>query len=204
MGVTITPDRAFYSVEELEMTSYADEPMYAAAVWAAYVPDYVDEDHLELSPNIERVRLLREKNVALIFAALAKGDNTLKIHSRKPSEYIKIEEQQLSGTRYEIYIRNNGPAVQVSNLETFIDSRLRVGGFWWNGKYHQSLSHYHSGHYDWRTGELAIRTAYPIALELPTGLSRVSIEVIGRMDAGAGRQGMDGSRELQTTGSQSA
>ncbi len=180
-GVVVTPEKAYYSAEGIDMTADAPQPDYAFILWQANLPDYIDIDDLECTPSISRVKLLREKNIAVVFASLAEGDNDLGIRSDKPNKYIKIERQEISGGRCEIYIRNDGPEVRLHRLQTKIDSHLQIGGFWWDGKYHQSIFHYHYSPYNWRTGEMTLNTAYPMSLPLYHGTTRCSIELLGRL-----------------------
>lgn len=179
MGIVLGPEGAAYEVRQHDLTAYDDEPDYSFVLWEANIPDYVGLEDLQLSPNIKRVRLLREKNIALVFAPLVKGANMIAIASAKPGQFIRIEEVRLSGRRYEIYLRNDGPPVALCSLRARIGAGLKVGGFWWDGRYHETLYEYHYSPYNWRTGDLNLNTAYPFSLPLRSGITRCSIEIVG-------------------------
>ena len=87
-------------------------------------------------------------------------------------------------------MENSGAPVKLHTLKAQIDPMLEVGGFWWNGHYHISLYHCGRSPYDYRTGEITISANYPCALDLPTGLSRCSIEIMGELTHPAGQPGV--------------
>lgn len=180
-GVTLTQEKAYYSIEEFDLTSYEDLPDYACAYWEANVPEYISPTELTCSLNISRVELIGEKNLALIFADLAKGDNKLQIHSDMPNDYLSIDEQRFAGRRFEIYIKNTGPAVKLSKLETMLEPNLQIGGFWWAGKYYRSINNFHHSWYDWHTGTIELKAAYPMAYHVRRGITRCSFEIVGKI-----------------------
>ena len=90
-------------------------------------------------------------------------------------------------------MENQGPAARPDTLKARIAPGLKVGGFWWNGRYHVSLYYYGWSPYDCRTGDITISADYPCAFDLPTGLSRCSIEIVGELAHWAGQE--DTSRE---------
>ena len=182
-GIVLDGDGARYELVDHDLTSWdQDEPDYSFVLWKANLPAYVNPEDLELSPNIRRVRLLREKNLALVFASLKKGNNPIVMKSAKPGEFIHLEEQRISGKRFEIYIRNDGPETQLCSLRTKIGPNWKVGGFWWDGRYQDSIYHYNYNDYDWRKdGAITLNTVYPFSLTLRYGLTRCSIELLGRV-----------------------
>ncbi len=180
-GVRVTPEGACYASDEWNLTSRKDEPDYAALLWSLNLPEYIAPEELETSPNIRRVRLLPGKNAALVEAALQAGDNELKLFSARPNAFIHMEAPRLSGRRLEIYLHNSGPEAGLSFVVVRIDPWLRLGGVWWDGEYFDSLHYFHHSWYDFSAGDFGFRTAYPQTLRLRPGLTRLSLEVVGKL-----------------------
>ena len=182
-GIVLDTDGARYEAQDHHLTAWdTDEPDYSFVLWKANVPAYVNPEDLALSPNITGIKLLREKNLALVFASLVRGHNRIAITSTKPNAFIRIEEQRVSGRRFEIYIRNDGPEVALCSLRAKIGPNRQVGGFWWDGHYQNSIYHYNYNNYDWRTdGDIVLNTVYPFSLPLRQGLTRCSIELLGNV-----------------------
>jgi len=180
-GIEVSKDGIVWRASQFELTAARDYPDYACVIWDFHLPEYVLTENLQCSANIKRIKLLRDKNIAIVFVDLKKGDNTLRIESPEPARYIKIEKARFTGRRYEVYIHNDGPPVGLSSLSVMLEPNLQLGGFWWDGKYYQSLFHFHYSPYNWNTGEVLLRTAYPETLSLRTGQTRLSFEVFGHL-----------------------
>jgi hypothetical protein len=184
-GVVVGSDQVYYALRQpwknFYLSSYDTIPNYAFLLWEANIPEYMQEKDFTLSPNISKVRLLPERNAALLFMSLEKGDNEIIFRCDKPAKYIRIEDQRYTGRRFEIYIRNDGPPVELVQLNVKMKPNLQIGGFWWDGKYHDSIYYYEYSPYDWRTGNLTINATYPMSLPLHSGLTRCSIEIMGEM-----------------------
>lgn len=186
-GLHLSANDACYEIGEMggdcfPLTALQDEPDYHCLIWHFNLPDYVNVEDLECSDNIKSVQLVRERNLAIINANLRQGNNELRLVSHLPAQYIHMEKPRLSGRRYEVYIRNDGPQVAVSFLDLLLEPNLKIGGFWWNGKYYSSIYHFNYSPYVWRTGELRLFLAWPDALPLRPGLNRCSFEVLGKFD----------------------
>ena len=186
-GLHLRPGDATYEFGDLDrdclpLTSERDEPDYQCVIWHANLPDYVTEDDLELSDNIRGIRIIHERNLALLKASLTRGNNELRVSSHLPARHIHMEEPRLSGRRYEILIHNDASPAGVSFLDIRLEKNLRIGGFWWNGRRYPSIYHFNYSPYIWRTGELRLFTAWPDALTLKHGTTRCSFEIEGRFD----------------------
>ena len=187
-GIVLTTEGARYSLDGFDLYSYEDVPDYACVLWEANIPDNVEGHDLHHSPSIRRVRLIREKNLALLFAALKPGLYEVRVWSEVPNELIRIKEVARVGRRFEIWMENDGPPARLHTLEARIDPGLKIGGFWWNGHYYPSLYHFGWSPYEYRTGQITISASYPCAFDLPTGLSRCSIEILGELARSAGQE----------------
>lgn len=146
-------------------------------LWDANIPSYVADRDIEVGGEITAFRTLREKNIALVFADLKRGENELIFRSTKPSEHIRIKSIGRVGQRYEVWIENDAEAAQLHTIRIKLEPGLKIGGFWWDGFYSRSIFRYGWGGYDRETGELDMRCFYPVTLKINTGLTRFSVEL---------------------------
>jgi hypothetical protein len=177
-GVVITPERVSYELTECELTAYADVRDYAAILWQANLPAYVSDGDLTVGGELKRVRTVREKNLAILFGDLKEGDNVFSLSSDLPGKYVRVVSCERVGRRYEIWIQNDADAVAVQMLKVMTEPGLKVGGYWWDGRYSKTLLRTGPSWYDRWTGEVGIRAVYPTALPLNAGLTRCSIELM--------------------------
>jgi len=177
-GIFIREGKASYELTDFNLTAYEADPDYAAILWQANVPEYIADQDLEVGGALKDFRLVRQKNIAVLFADLKKGHNLLTFRSDLPSRYIHIERQEKVGKRYEIWFRNNDsrPAY-LHTLEQTLPPGLAFGGFWWDGAYHRTLFHYGWCDYDRQSGFFRLKIMYPDRLELKPGLTRMSLEL---------------------------
>ncbi len=177
-GIIITPEKTAYELTEFDLTAYHDDPDYAAILWQANIPPYIKDSDIQTGGALTEFRMVREKNFALLFANLKKGDNSIIFRSDLPKKYIKIVSSEKVGKRYEIWFQNDADEAFLHTLEAKTLPGLKVGGFWWDGHYHQTIYRLGSGHYDRWTGNLNIRAFYPVTMKLNHGLTRFSLELM--------------------------
>ena len=124
-GIVLTTEGARYSLDGFDLYSYEYVTDYACVPWEANIPDNVEGHDLHHSPSIRRVRLIREKNLALLFAALKPGLYEVRVWSEVPNELIRIKEVARVGRRFEIWMENDGPPARLHTLEARIDPGRR-------------------------------------------------------------------------------
>jgi hypothetical protein len=177
-GVMITPEKIAYELTEFELTAYQDVPDYAAILWQANLPSYINDADLETGGVLREFRTVREKNFAILFADLKQGDNKFIFRSDLPKEYIRIVRSEKVGKRYEVWIQNDVEEVHLHTLKVQTLPGLKVGGFWWDGRYNKTIFRLGPAHYDRDTGMLMLRALYPASLKLNAGLTRLSLEIL--------------------------
>jgi hypothetical protein len=176
-GIAMTEDTAFYELHDFQLTAYHDDPDYAAVLWQANIPSYIKDADIQTGGAITGFRTIREKNAAIIFADVKKGDNTLIFRSDLPQQHIRIASSERVGRRYEVWIENDAEEAELHSLDLTIEKKLKLGGFWWDGRYTQSIFRYGPSFYDRNTGKFLLRALYPVTLKLNHGLTRFSIEL---------------------------
>jgi uncharacterized protein (DUF608 family) len=137
----------------------------------------VAPEDLQCSENIRRVRLIRQKNLAVVDAVLIKGHNTLSISSDLPAKYITMEPAEYHHHRIEFWLENCGSEVAVNRFHVKLKPGLSIGGFWWDGEYFETMSQLYNSSYNMVTGDLCLNGCYPNCYRLRHGVSRVSIEL---------------------------
>ncbi len=177
-GIAITPEKTVYELASFDLTAYHDDPDYAAILWQANIPPYIKDSDIETGGALTGFRTVREKNIALLFANLKKGDNSIIFRSDLPKEHIKIVSSEKVGKRYEIWFENDAEEVFLHTLDAKTLPGLKVGGFWWDGRYSRTIYRFGWGHYDRETGNLHLRAFYPVSLKLNHGLTRMSLELL--------------------------
>ncbi len=186
-GVSLSAEGARYEAAYLgipgfSLTAGRDYPNYHCLMWHFNLPDYIAPEELSCSDNIRSIDPIREGNLALIRADLRRGDNRLCWSSDLVSRHLHVETPRRRGRRFEIYLYNDASPVGVTALEVQLTPGLQLGGFWWDGKYYDSIYFFNYSPYDWRSGKLKLFTAYPDALPLRRGMTRCSFEILGEFD----------------------
>ncbi len=176
-GIYLTPDKAIYELHDFQLTAYHDDPDYAAVLWQANIPSYIHDSDIETGGALTGFRTIRKKNAAILFANLKKGDNTLVFRSELPQKHIRIVSSEQIGRRHEVWIENDADEVALHSLDLKIAPKLKLGGFWWDGRYTRSIFRFGPSHYDRNTGDFFLRALYPATLKLNHGLTRFSIEL---------------------------
>jgi hypothetical protein len=178
-GIILTPEKVAYELTEFELSAYRDVPDYAAILWQANLPSYIKDSDIETGGVLREFRTVREKNFAILFADLKKGDdNKFIFRSDLPKEYIRIVRSEKIGKRYEVWIENDAEEVHLHTLKVQTLPGLKVGGFWWDGRYHKTIFRLGPAHYDRDTGMLMLRALYPATFKLNSGLTRLSLELL--------------------------
>jgi hypothetical protein len=177
-GVVITPERIAYELTDFHLTASQDDPDYAAILWQANIPSYVNDANIETGGVLTGFRTVREKNLAILFANLKAGDNTFTFRSDLPKQHLSIVTSEKVGKRYEVWFENDAEELFLHTLEIPTLPGLKVGGFWWDGHYNRTIYRYGSAHYDRATGNLFIRAIYPATLKINHGLTRFSLELL--------------------------
>lgn len=177
-GVILEPEAIRYEVSDFDLSAYHDDPDYAAILWQANIPSYVKDSDIEIGGAIRRFKTIREKNVALVFADLKKGLNPMVFRSSLPGRFIRVVASEKIGKRWEIWYQNDADEVMVQKLESTLAPGLRIGGFWWDGRYSRTTLRYGWSHYDADTGKFYLLAYYPAALKLNRGLTRFSLELL--------------------------
>lgn len=177
-GVVITPEKIAYELTDCALTAYHDVKDYAAILWQANLPSYVTDADLKIGGELRRVRTVRQKNLAILFGDLKTGDSVFSMSSDLPAKYIRVVSCEKVGRRYEIWIQNDADPVAVQMLKVMTEPGLKVGGYWWDGRYNKSINRMGPSWYDRWTGDVGIRAVYPAALMLNAGLTRCSIELM--------------------------
>lgn len=186
-GINITPEGCSWKATNLysngfPLTSAEDIPNYKFVLWKTNLPEYIKAEDIVTSDNVKDIRLIPEYNTAVVSLDLRKGNNLVELSSDLPAQYITMEPARRTGKRYEIYITNTGAPAGASYISAKLDKNLQIGGFWWNGKYYDSLFVGEYSVYDWRTGDLHLKISYPGKLTIQTGINRLVFEVIGTFD----------------------
>jgi hypothetical protein len=177
-GVQISSETGIrYSSDSWMLTARKDEPDYTTVLWSVNIPEYVAPEDLQCSENIRRVRLIRQKNLAVVDAVLIKGHNTLSISSDLPAKYITMEPAEYHHHRIEFWLENCGSEVAVNRFHVKLKPGLSIGGFWWDGEYFETMSQLYNSSYNMVTGDLCLNGCYPNCYRLRHGVSRVSIEL---------------------------
>lgn len=175
-GIHLNDKEAVYKIDGLDFSSYEDHPDYGGVIWTANIPEYVNEENIEVK-GLKDYRLLKKHNALLFFADMKEGDNHFNFESREADKYIKIERQEVVGRRYEIWIKNEGCDVALCKLNVNIGPGRKLGCCWWNGKMYRDLEVYDACVYNQFTGELSIAACYPASYKLRQGYNRLSIEL---------------------------
>ncbi len=176
-GINLTPDKAVYELHDFQLTAYHDDPDYAAVLWQANIPSYIHDSDIQTGGALTGFRTIREKNAAILFANLKKGDNILVFRSELPQQHIRIVSSEQVGRRHEVWVENDADEVALHSLDLVIAPKLKLGGFWWDGRYTRSIFRFGPSHYDRNTGNFFLRALYPATLKLNHGLTRFSIEL---------------------------
>jgi hypothetical protein len=177
-GIAMTESGAAYELHDFQLTAYHDDPEYAAVLWQANLPSYVRDEDIETGGVLTGFRTIRQKNAAILFADLKQGENTLVFRSELPGKYIRIVSSERVGKRWEIWIENDAAAAALHSLDVKIAPKLKLGGFWWDGRYTRSIFRFGPSHYNRHTGAFSLRALYPATLTMNQGLTRFSIELV--------------------------
>jgi hypothetical protein len=177
-GIKLSPEGACYEAAGMQFSAYDGDPNYAAILWKANIPAYIQDSDLETGGAVTGFRTIRDKNAAIVFANLRKGTNDLVFRSDLPSKHVRIKSVARTGQRYEIWLENDGDEVVLHTLNAILEPGLKIGGFWWDGLYSRTIFRYGWGVYDWETGAFELKCFYPVALKVNHGLTRVSVELL--------------------------
>ncbi len=177
-GIAMNAETAFYELHDLQLTSYLDDPDYAAVLWQANLPSYIRDEDIQIGGAMTGFKTIREKNAAILFADLKKGNNTLIFRSDAPQKHIRIASSERVGRRHEVWFENEADEAVLHSLDLKIPTKLKLGGFWWDGRYTRSIFRYGPSHYNRNTGDFFLRSLYPATLKLNHGLTRFSIELM--------------------------
>ncbi len=176
-GIVLTPEKTAYELTDFVLTAYQDVPDYAAILWQANIPPYLRDSDIEIGGVLREFKTVRQKNLAILFADLKQGENQFIFRSDIPKKHIRIVSSEKVGRRYEIWFENTADPVSLQTLHTQILTGLKVGGFWWDGRYYKTIYHYGPSHYDRYSGMLYLRAIYPASFMLNAGLTRMSLEL---------------------------
>ncbi len=177
-GIVLSPEKASYELTEFDLTAYEADPAYAAIVWQANIPSYIADADIETGGRLTEFRTVREKNLAILFADLEEGYNKMTFRSDLPNQYIRIVSADVIGKRFEVWIQNDAEPSALHTLNLKLPPGLKIGGFWWDGRYSRSIFHNGWGGYDRITGDFAMWSFYPVTLPIGSGLTRCSIELL--------------------------
>ena len=175
-GIKIVNGDVFYELSDLTLSSKEDYKDYGLAFWEANIPDYVKDKDIETGGFIKDFTTVREKNTALIFGDLKKGENTGIFRSDKPKDFIKVIRREKVGKRFEIWIENTGSPTDLIHIEFHDMPNLILGGYWWNGKFNHTLYRFGWCDYHYESGFFRFKVVYPQSLKLDHGLNRFTLE----------------------------
>ncbi len=179
-GVQLSNEGAEYRIDGLDFSAYTDYPDYAGVIWSANIPEYVNENNI-IAEGLREYRLLKGPDVLIFFADMKEGDNHFKFSSKEPDKYISIVSQGEVGSHYEIWIKNDGPEVELTQIRTNIGEDRQIGCFWWNSEMHRSVDKFDQCIYNQHTGEFCLRVCYPASLKLKTGYNRLTLELFNNI-----------------------
>jgi hypothetical protein len=121
---------------------------------------------------------VRDRNVAILFADLKQGGNPMVFRSDLPGEHIKIVRSERVGRRWEVWIENDAEEARLHSFSAMTEPGLRIGGWWWDGRYSRTIYRYGWGGYDRFTGGISFACFYPVTMKINQGLTRVSFELL--------------------------
>jgi hypothetical protein len=177
-GIVLSPEGAKYELADFTLTAYEDDPDYAAILWEANLPSYVGDADIATGGAVTGFRTVRDRNVAILFADLKQGGNPMVFRSDLPGEHIKIVRSDRVGRRWEVWIENDAEEARLHSFSAMTEPGLRIGGWWWDGRYSRTIYRYGWGGYDRFSGGISFACFYPVTMKINHGLTRVSFELL--------------------------
>ncbi len=177
-GLVIRPEGVHYELSQFDLTAYDGDPDYAAILWHANIPSYVKDEDITIGGALKGFKTIRPKNLAILFAELAKGENSIVFRSDLPGKHVRIVSAETVGKRFEVWIENDADEAYLNSIEFAMPTGLRIGGFWWDGHYSRTIFRYGWGHYSREDGKFWLASYYPVQLKINRGLTRMSVELL--------------------------